>query len=49
MNVDNYPLDFKHLYVSHHVGAFFMVNRWKGYKVETVLVTELTSEKGFLL
>lgn len=36
MNIDNYPLDFKHLYVSRYVGAFFMVNRLKGYKVENV-------------
>lgn len=36
MNIDNYPLDFKHLYVSCYVGAFFMVNRLKGYRVENV-------------
>lgn len=34
MNRDNYPLDFKHLYVSHRGRAPFMVNRLKGYKVE---------------
>lgn len=34
MNIDNYPLDFKHLYVSRCVRAFFMVNRLKGYKVK---------------
>lgn len=34
MNRDNYPLDFKHLYVSHGVRALFVVNRLKGYKGE---------------
>lgn len=34
MNRDNYPLNFKHLYVSHGVRALFVVNRLKGYKVE---------------
>lgn len=41
MNIDNYPLDFKHLYVSCFVGAFFMVNRLKGYKVENICGAEL--------
>lgn len=36
MNIDNYPLHFKHLYVSCYVGVFFMVNRLKGYRVENV-------------
>lgn len=45
MSIDNYPLDFQHLYVSCYVGAFFMVNRLKGYKVENVEVAVLVSKK----
>lgn len=34
MNIDNYFLDFKYLYMLRCVRVFFMVNRLKGYKVE---------------